>query len=116
LGGIGFYGGQSCTGAVAARRSLGSTDLSEAEIGNLGVTAPGDENIGGFDVAVHDALGVRCIEGVGDLDGDIEEAIEFERLAGDEMFERNAFEELHDDESFAVLFPDVVNGRDVRMI
>ena len=43
------------------------------------MAAAGDEKIGGFDVAMNDALGVRGVERVGDFDGEIEQAIEFER-------------------------------------
>ena len=37
--------------------------------------------IGGLDVAVDDAFGVGGIEGVGDFDGDVEDAFQLERYA-----------------------------------
>ena len=70
----------------------------EAEIENFGVAALGDENIGGLDVAMDDALGVRGIETVGDLDAEIENGFHFHRAAGDAMLESDAVEELHGDE------------------
>ena len=44
------------------------------------MAALGDEDIGGLDVAVDDALSVRGFEGVGDFDADGDEAFDFERL------------------------------------
>ncbi len=42
----------------------------QAEIENLGMSALGDKNIGGLDVAVNDPFGVGGIERVGNLDGE----------------------------------------------
>jgi len=45
---------------------LAGAIFRQAEIENLGVAALGHKDVGGFDVAVDDALGMRGVEGVGD--------------------------------------------------
>src|SRR5271168_199355 len=62
-------------------------DLGQTEIENLGVTALDDENVGGLDVAMNDASGVRGIQSVGDIDGQIEKLLDLEGLAGDHVLE-----------------------------
>jgi len=76
----------------------------------------GDENVGRFDVTMNDALGVSGIESVGDLDGDIEKAVQFEWLAGDEMLQCDSIEEFHDDEGFAVRLSDVIDSANVGVV
>ena len=80
------------------------------------MSALGDENVGGLDVAMNDVFAVRGIERVGDFDGEAEQDIHFQRAAGDAMLESQAVEVLHGDEGLAVLFADVVDGADVGMI
>ena len=66
---------------VAAGGAGGARDFGQTEVENLGVAAVGDENVGGLDVAVDDSLAVRGFEGVGNFDGQGEQAIEFHRPA-----------------------------------
>ena len=78
--------------------------------------ALGDEDVGGFDVAVDDAGAMGGVERVGDFDADFEKAFEFERAAGDDVLESGAVEKFHGDEGAAVVFADVVDRADVGMV
>ena len=49
---------------------LAGDDLGQTEVENLGVAALSDEDVGGLDVAMDDAFGVRRIQRIGDLDGE----------------------------------------------
>src|SRR5271155_201954 len=90
--------------------------LRQSEVEDFGVPAHGYENIGGLDVAMHDALRVRGIESVGNFDGEFQRFIFRQGLAGDAVLERLAVQELHDDERALVLFADFVDGADIRVI
>ena len=43
---------------VVSPGDAGAGHLRQPEVENLGVSSPGNENVCGLDVAVHDALGV----------------------------------------------------------
>jgi hypothetical protein len=90
--------------------------MRQPEVQNLGMTALGDENIGGLYVAVNNSLGMSGIERVGDLDREREEQVRFHRTIADAVFQRHAVEKLHDDEGFPVVLADLVNRADVRVI
>jgi hypothetical protein len=64
------------------------TNLGQSEIENLRVAAPGDEQVGGLDVAVDNSGGMRCLERVGDLDGERQQSIDLEGLTADLMLQR----------------------------
>ena len=99
-----------------ARRTACRRDLRQPKIQNLGVSALGDKDVGGLDVAVDDAFGVGCIECVGNLDGQRQNQLGFHRTPGDAVLQRQAVQKLHGDERFAVLVVNFVDGADVRMI
>jgi hypothetical protein len=65
---------------------------------------------------VNDAGVVSSVERVGGVDADFEEAVEFERIRGDDVFESCAIEKFHGDEGAAVVFADVMDGADVGMV
>ena len=80
------------------------------------MSALGDENVGGLDVAMDDVFAVRGVESVGDFDGEAEQDVHFEGTSGDAVLEGQAVEVLHGDEGLSVFFADVVDGADVGMI
>ncbi len=88
----------------------------QAEIENFRVAAAGDEKVGGLDVAMNDALGVRGVQRVGDFDADVEQAFHFQRAAVHGVLQRGAVEKFHGDEGFAVFFADIVDGANAGMV
>ncbi len=49
---------------------LGGSQLGEPEVENLGVTALGYEEVGGLDVAMHNAMVVCSIQRVSNFNGE----------------------------------------------
>ena len=90
--------------------------LGEAEIEHLHVIARADEDVGGLDVAVDDARGMRGVQRVGDLDAHVEHRGQAQRTGGEPILQRRALQILHDDERPPVLLADVVDGADVRVV
>ena len=90
--------------------------FSETKVKDLGVAAAGHEDIGGFDVAMDNALGVGSVERIRDFDGELQQKVGLERLAGDAVLQGEAVQVFHDDEGLAVLLVDLVDGADVGMI
>ena len=80
------------------------------------MAAPGDENIGGLDVAMDDALPVGGVEGVGDFDGERNEPVDFEGTAGNLVLEGDAVKVFHGDETLIAEFSDFIDGADVGMV
>ena len=62
------------------------------------------------------ALLVRGVERVGDLDGQLQKGIIIQGLARDALLERLAFEQFHDDEGLRIVLVNLVNGADVRVV
>src|SRR5579864_7052887 len=91
-------------------------EFRQSEIQHLGVTLRSHENIGRFDVAVHDPFSVRRIEGVGDLNGQLQQYPKFHWAPGDAISQRCSVQELHDDEVPAVMPANFVNGADVGVV
>jgi len=101
---------------AAGAGGAGHRELGDAEVEHLRLAAPGDEDVRRLDVAVDDAAGVRGVETVGDLDAEIEHAVERQRSARDLLLQRVAVEQLHHDELLALVLADVVNRADVRVV
>ncbi len=87
-----------------------------AKIEDLDLTAAGDENIGGLNITVNDALCVRRIKAICDLNAEIEQAVEVEAFSFYEVLERVALQELHRDERVSVGLVDVVDGAYVWVV
>jgi hypothetical protein len=89
--------------ASAAARAFRRRNFRETEIEDFCVASLGHENICRLDVAVHDALRVRRVERIGNLDPDVEQTLQLKRTARDRMLQRHAIQKLHRDERVRVL-------------
>ena len=65
---------------------------------------------------MHDSLCMSRVEGIGYLHSQVQDFLDIERLAVNQMLERLSLQQLHGDEVLAVRFINLVNRADVRMI
>ncbi len=63
-----------------------------------------------------DTSGVRHVEGIGDLNSEVEDFLNSERLAVDVFTQGFAVDELHGDERHMILLANVVDGADARVV
>ena len=109
-------------GLVSIRASTGvdapasGDELRQAEVEHLHLAAAREEDVGRLDVAMQDAFGVRGVERVGDLRGDVEQVPQIERPPDSCAIERLALEQLHREVELPVVLVEVVDRADVRVI
>ena len=65
---------------------------------------------------MHDALGVRRIQRVSELDAQLQDFVDLEGLSADAVLQRLSLQQLHGDEGPAFLHVDIVDGADVGVI
>ena len=90
--------------------------LGEAEVEDLDPAVGVDHDVAGFQVAVLDPPGVRGGDGVGEWHGDLEELLERQPFARDELRKGLALDVLHGEEALAVGLFDRIDGDDVGMV
>ncbi len=88
----------------------------EAEVEHLGLAAVGDHDVGGLDVAMDDSRGMGDRERVGDLLGELDRALQRQAGFGNDLVERTAAHELHDEEVDPVGVIHFVDRDDVRVV
>jgi len=89
----------------------------EAEVGELGAPILGEEDIGGLDVAVDDALAVRELQGIANLAGDGEGLLGIESGPAQDAAEVGAVHVFHDEIEVALAgLAEVVHGDDAAML
>jgi hypothetical protein len=88
---------------VDRRLQFRRREPGEAEVQQLGVAAPGNKDVAGFDVAMEDAFTVRGVESVGDLDGNVQPFAYSQLIPTDHRVESGPLEALHDDERGAII-------------
>src|SRR6516165_9441392 len=76
----------------------------------------GDEDVRWFDVSMDDTFRVRGVQSVDNVNGHIQQPLQFHGATGDDVLQGLAFQILHSDERPAVFFADVINRTNIRMI
>src|SRR5262249_22662369 len=90
--------------------------LGKTKVENLGLAVFRDENVGGGDVAMDDALGVCSVDPFCNLDGHAQKSFDSHRLASDTVLQGRSIKKLHYDECLPVLLADIVNGANVGVV
>jgi len=80
------------------------------------MSASGDENIGGLDVAVDDAFEMGRFESIGDFNTDVQKLVERQRLPIQMLLEALAVESFHDDKGQRSSVVDVIDRTNVGVI
>ena len=91
-------------------------DFRQSEIEQFRVTALRHKNIRGLDVAVHDALAVRSLQAIGNLDRQLQQLRGAHRLSVNAVAQRLPFENFHHQKRLAFVIVDVVKRADARVI
>jgi hypothetical protein len=109
-------GGLSGGAGVEARRTCARREFGKAEIQYLGVTAFGDEQVRGFDVAMNDAFAMGRVERIRNFDRQRYQRLVLQRSPHDVVLQGHAIQKFHGDECPAVLVAYVINRADIRVI
>src|ERR1700747_1582897 len=91
-------------------------NLSQPEIENLRLPSIGNEDIRRLDIPMDDALCVCSVESVGDLNAEIEQCFNFQRLACDHVPECLSLQQFHRDKRSPIDLVNFVDRADVRVI
>jgi len=89
--------------------------LGQTEVENLGRSVPADLDIGGLQVAMHDAALMCGVEALADLAGYSCGVVERDRSPANALGQRLAVHQFEDEASDTVRLVDAVDRRDVRM-
>ena len=101
---------------ICARRPPAGSHLGQSEVKNLGVAALRHKDIGRLDIAMNDALDMRGIKCVGDLNCQTEKNLGIDRAARDLVLQGHAVQIFHDDEGAPLVLAEVIDCADIGMI
>ncbi len=94
------------------RPAVFGRQFGETEVEHLHGAPPRDEDVGGLHVTVKNALGVRGVERIGHLRGDVEHEPHVEWLARQLAIQGIAVEQLHGEIELAVVLIETVDRAD----
>jgi hypothetical protein len=90
--------------------------LGQPEIHDFDLAPRGDKDVGRLNVAVYDALGVRRIQRIRHLNGQVQKVVKVKRARRDLVFESRTLQVLHHQEWPALVPVDIVKRADVGMV
>src|SRR5437773_4219752 len=85
----------------------------QTEVEDLRVALGRDDDVGGLDVAMDDAFGLRVGERVGNLNGEIDRAAGVHRPSANHALQRLAGDELERQKDLPLILADLIQRRDV---
>jgi hypothetical protein len=88
---------------------VGRHALGQAEVDDLDAALPREQHVGGLEIPVDDAVGMRVGEGIADLHGQPEGTLEGNGAPIDQRGQRRARHEFHGDEVDVRVVADVVD-------
>src|ERR1700687_1372460 len=91
-------------------------DLCQPEIQNLRLASIRDKDVRWLDVPMDDALRVCAVERIGDLNAQIEQRFDLQRLAIDGVPERLPHQQFHGNEGSPIDLVDFVDRADVGVV
>ena len=103
-------------GELRESRARRAPHRGQAEVQQLGAARPGDEDVGGLQIAVNNAAPVGEVQRLGDLDHEPKQFAQAKWPLAQSRRERLTFEVLHHQVRAAFLEARVVERADVRMV
>ena len=98
------------------RGGVSFEELHQAEVEDLDAVTLGHEQVGGLEVPVNDALGMRGFQPIDDLRRKLQDQGRLQRATSDPLLQRGALQQLHGDEVATLVLVDIVDRADVGMI
>ena len=88
----------------------------QPEVGQMRFALDVEQNISRLDIAMNDSALMRVVRGAGEARDDLHRAPQRQRFAPNELIELSAFDELHAVKAGAVVFADIVDRHDPRVL
>ena len=104
------------TRSVGSRILPARYDFGKTEVQDLGVTAFGDKDIRGLDVAMDDALLMCRAQSPGRIDADLHDPLQLHPAIRDQVLQSRPLQEFHYDERAPGFFANIVDRADVGMV
>ena len=103
-------------GQARLGRGVGEAEVHHADAHARAALLARHHDVGGLDVAVDDSPRVAVVEGLGDLDADVHDLAEAQRLVADQAQQGRPADERHDEEERALVPAEVVDRHDRRVV